>query len=112
MLERPSLPRFIKPAMPQLVDAPPTGTGWIHEIKHGGYRTQLAIGGGQARAYTRRGHDWSKEYVQIIAAVDRLTFSSVSIRGELVAQDERCLRNVAGAAHCRSSVSLSGSLKP
>ncbi len=29
---------FIQPALPTLVDIPPRGAKWIHEIKHDGYR--------------------------------------------------------------------------
>ena len=50
---------FIDFQLPTLVDEPPDGDGWIHEIKYDGYRTQLVIEGGRARAFTRRGFDWS-----------------------------------------------------
>jgi hypothetical protein len=30
--------RFIEPCLPSLADRPPSGTNWIHEIKHDGYR--------------------------------------------------------------------------
>ena len=30
--------RFIEPCLPSLADRPPSGTNWIHEIKHEGYR--------------------------------------------------------------------------
>jgi ATP-dependent DNA ligase len=45
---------FIKPELPTIVPEPPTGEGWIHEIKHDGYRTLVVIEGGQVRAFTRR----------------------------------------------------------
>jgi hypothetical protein len=32
-----SLPRF-EPCLPRVADAPPLGPGWIHEIKHDGFR--------------------------------------------------------------------------
>jgi hypothetical protein len=34
---------FIRPQLPTLVETPPDGTEWIHEIKYDGYRTQLII---------------------------------------------------------------------
>ena len=52
---------FIEFQLPTLVDEPPDGDGWLHEIKYDGYRTELIIEGGQARAFTRRGFDWSDE---------------------------------------------------
>ncbi len=30
--------RFIEPLMPTLVEKPPEGEGWIHEVKFDGYR--------------------------------------------------------------------------
>jgi ATP-dependent DNA ligase len=40
---------FIKPELPTLVPEPPTGDGWIHEIKYDGYRTLIVIDCGQVR---------------------------------------------------------------
>ncbi|MHC2792586.1 ATP-dependent DNA ligase [Mesorhizobium jarvisii] len=34
---------FIEPLMPTLVEKPPEGDGWLHEIKFDGYRTQIII---------------------------------------------------------------------
>ena len=35
--------RFIPFQLPTLVDEPPAGDGWLHEIKFDGYRTELII---------------------------------------------------------------------
>src|SRR6478672_9125774 len=40
---------FTKPEIPALVPEPPSGDGWIHEIKHDGYRTLIVIEGGKVR---------------------------------------------------------------
>jgi bifunctional non-homologous end joining protein LigD len=50
-----SPPGFIVPLMPTLVDEPPTTEGWIHEVKHDGYRTILAVYGASTRAFTPEG---------------------------------------------------------
>jgi hypothetical protein len=39
--------KFISFQSPTLVEQPPEGDGWIHEIKHDGYRTELIIKHGQ-----------------------------------------------------------------
>ena len=39
---------FIKPEIPTLAPDPPSGEGWIHEIKHDGYRTLIVIDDSQA----------------------------------------------------------------
>jgi ATP-dependent DNA ligase len=35
--------KFIPPLMPTLVDQPPEGDDWIHEVKFDGYRSQMVI---------------------------------------------------------------------
>jgi len=39
---------FINPQLATLADQPPPRAGWIHEVKHDGYRTLLII---ERRAY-------------------------------------------------------------
>lgn len=74
---------------PTLVDVPPVGNGWIHEIKYDGYRTQLVIEAGRVRAYTRNGHDWTDKYPTIVSAAQGLPCASAIVDGEVVVQDER-----------------------
>jgi bifunctional non-homologous end joining protein LigD len=44
---------FIKPCLPSPAEHPPSGPGWIHEIKHDGFRLM-------ARRDARRSKDWLK----------------------------------------------------
>ena len=60
--------RFIEPQLASPVDQPPEGKHWIHEIKHDGYRCQVLLERGQARVFTRNGHDWSDRYPSIVRA--------------------------------------------
>jgi ATP-dependent DNA ligase len=43
---------FVEPQLPTIVDQPPDGADWIHEIKHDGYRTILVLDRDGARAFT------------------------------------------------------------
>jgi bifunctional non-homologous end joining protein LigD len=71
-----------------LVDHPPRGEEWIHEVKHDGYRTQLVVDKGAVRAYTRNGFDWrSERYPGIVHAAAKLRCRSSIIDGELLVQD-------------------------
>jgi DNA ligase D-like protein (predicted ligase) len=79
---------FIKPELPTIVPEPPTGEGWIHEIKHDGYRTLVVIEGGQVRAFTRNGNDWTRAYKRVVNACTRLACETALIDGEMVVQDE------------------------
>ena len=80
---------FVPPMLPTLVDEPPSGEQWLHEIKHDGYRTQLhVIPGGQSRAYTRNGHDWSDRYCCVLKAAEAVLDSPAVLDGEMIVQDE------------------------
>jgi len=68
----------------KLVDAVPTGNAWLHEMKYDGYRTLVAVGGGEARAYTRSGIDWSDRFAGIVEAAAKLDVTSALIDGEAV----------------------------
>ena len=52
--------RFIEPCLPSPADRPPSGTNWIHEIKHDGYRLMARRDSVGIRLITRRGKDWSE----------------------------------------------------
>ncbi len=77
--------RFIAPQLASLVQTPPKGDDWLHEIKYDGYRTELIIENGQARAHTRRGADWSTKYRPIVDAAATLPVKTAIIDGEIVA---------------------------
>jgi len=79
---------FIEPQLPTLVEQPPEGEEWTHEIKYDGYRSQIVLDRGKATIYTRRGFDWTKRY-QYIAdrAVERLKAETAILDGEMAATD-------------------------
>ena len=79
---------FIRPQFATSVDHPPPCAGWIHEVKHDGYRTVLIIERHKARAYTRNGFDWTDRYSGIVKAA-KLDCRSAIIDGEVIVQDER-----------------------
>ena len=61
------------------VDHPPSRAGWIHEVKHDGYRTLLIVERRKARAYTRNGFDWTERYAVITKAAAKLDCRSAII---------------------------------
>jgi bifunctional non-homologous end joining protein LigD len=67
--------------------APPSGTGWVHEIKHDGFRMMVRRDVAGNRLLTRNGHDWSTRYPQIFEAAGALKVRSFLIDGEAVACD-------------------------
>ena len=79
--------RFIEPQLASLVDQPPEGKHWIHEIKHDGYRSQVLVERGEARVFTRNGYDWSDRYPSIVRAATNLRCQSAIIDGEAIVQN-------------------------
>jgi len=63
-----SLPAFIEPQLTRLLEKPPAGPGWAHEIKFDGYRMQLRTVGGKATLLIRKGLDWSSKFPEIVKA--------------------------------------------
>ncbi|AUW58614.1 DNA ligase D [Sphingobium sp. SCG-1] len=82
-----TLPPFQPVQLATLVDHVPAGERWIHEMKYDGYRTLIAIGGGEGRAYTRSGLDWSDRFSSIIQDAVDLDAGSALIDGEAVVLD-------------------------
>ena len=79
--------RFIEPQLPSLVDQPPEGKHWIHEVKHDGYRCQVLLERGQARVFTRNGHDWTERYPSFVRAASNLRCKAAIIDGEEIVQN-------------------------
>jgi ATP-dependent DNA ligase len=79
---------FIEPCLPSPAPRPPSGDGWIHEIKHDGYRMMARRDGAGIRLLTRNGNDWSGRFPRIVEAVNGLRVKSCLIDGEVVACNE------------------------
>jgi DNA ligase D-like protein (predicted ligase) len=75
--------------LPTLVQEPPAGDNWLHELKHDGFRTQLVLTGSNRRAFTRKGLDWSERYGFVLEDAARLDCASAVIDGEIIVQDDR-----------------------
>jgi len=80
-------PDFIAPQLCTLLERPPVGSQWLHEIKFDGYRMQLRVEGGEARLRTRKGLDWSAKFGAIATAAASLP--DCIIDGEVVALDHK-----------------------
>ena len=62
-------PGFIVPCQPILASKVPAGDGWLHELKHDGYRIIAYKDGERVRLWSRNGRNWSAEMVAIAAAI-------------------------------------------
>ena len=79
------IPDFVEPQLCKLVDRPPAGAGWVHEVKFDGYRMQMRIEAGRVSLRTRKGLDWTDRFPEIAAAGARLADGLID--GEIVALD-------------------------
>jgi bifunctional non-homologous end joining protein LigD len=73
---------IIEPCLPSPAKAPPPGPGWIHEIKHDGFRILARRDSAGVRLITRKGSDFSSRFPFIAMAVGKLPVSSCLIDGE------------------------------
>ena len=79
----PALPKWVKPQLCKLVDAPPQGPEWLHEIKYDGYRMHARLERGKVQLLTRTGLDWTHKYHPIAAALSVLPATQAYLDGEL-----------------------------
>lgn len=89
-----SIPAFVEPQLCRLVDQPPAGADWVHEVKFDGYRVQLRVADGKAHVRTRKGLDWIAKFPAIAKVAARLP--NCLIDGEICALDHNGAPDFAG----------------
>ncbi len=86
-----ALPAFAEPQLATLVEGPPPGNDWIHEIKYDGYRVIAAVAGGQVnkqvKLYTRNGLDWTDRFAPLVKPFSELPCDSALLDGEIAVAD-------------------------
>src|SRR5579875_1081523 len=83
---RVQIPDFVPPKLCRLVDRPPSGKAWAHEIKFDGYRVQLRVQNERVTVKTRKGLNWTPKFPSLAKAARDLP--DCLIDGEIVALDE------------------------
>src|SRR6516164_10386232 len=84
MLQRTLPAGFIAPCLPTKTDKLPSGSDWLHEIKHDGFPIIARKTGAQVRLYSRPGNDLTRRFPLIVDALSRLRSRSCIIDGEAV----------------------------
>jgi DNA ligase D-like protein (predicted ligase) len=79
------LPEFIRPQLSQLIERPPEGDDWAHEVKYDGYRIHARLTGGEVKLLTRTGLDWTGRYGATAEALTGLRARGTYLDGELCA---------------------------
>jgi ATP-dependent DNA ligase len=67
-----------------LVDRPPAGPGWLHEVKHDGFRVLASKRGERVPVWSRRGADFTYRFPAFAEAVRGLNVDRALIDGEAV----------------------------
>ena len=82
-------PESLEAELATLVDHPPAGDQWLHEIKFDGYRMLSRIDKAACRVVSRNGKDWTAAFPAIVDALRRLPVRSAWIDGEIVVMDAK-----------------------
>ncbi|HUG53293.1 MAG TPA: non-homologous end-joining DNA ligase, partial [Vicinamibacteria bacterium] len=77
------LPRAPAAQLATLVDEPPAGEDWLHEMKFDGYRILARVEDGRASLLSRNGKDWTAHFPTVAAAVEGLPVRNVLLDGEV-----------------------------
>ena len=83
-----SLP-FIDPCVPRDVRQPPKGEQWLHQPKLDGWRCQAVKVGNRITLFSRHGHDLTKRFPTIAAAMAQLSAKAVTLDGAIVQASAR-----------------------
>mgnify|MGYP001355751680 CR=1 FL=1 len=77
----------LQPCRPRPAKKPPAGPGWIHEIKHDGFRILAERDARGVTLHTRRGYDFAERFPLAAAAIAKLPVRSCLIDGEAIVCD-------------------------
>lgn len=83
------VPDFIPPSLATLHENPPSGPGWLHEIKFDGYRIEARLDRGTVTLVTRNRQDWTHRFKPIAQAVAKLPAETALLDGELVVESDK-----------------------
>lgn len=81
-------PKDIYPELATLVDEPPKGKEWLHEIKLDGYRLIAFKKNNRTWLKTRNNNDWTNQFQIIADEINKLPIDDIILDGEVVLLDQ------------------------
>lgn len=87
-IKKSKMPKTIFPQLATLVEIPPEGPQWLHEIKFDGYRLVCFINDKTITLTTRGQQNWTKKFPSLVAAIAKLKLKNVILDGEIVILDQ------------------------
>jgi bifunctional non-homologous end joining protein LigD len=91
------MPAPLPKIVPQLCSSapePPSGQGWIHEIKHDGHRIIATVEHGRARLLSRPGNDATRRFAPVSQWLGKVPVRTAIIDGEVAVPDERGVTHI------------------
>jgi bifunctional non-homologous end joining protein LigD len=80
-----AMAEWVPPQLATLVEKPPEGNEWVHELKYDGYRMLCSLRDGRVKLFTRNGNDWTSKLHRIADAARTLPAKQAWLDGEVVA---------------------------
>ncbi|MEO6192596.1 MAG: non-homologous end-joining DNA ligase [Thermoanaerobaculia bacterium] len=80
-------PAALRPMKPETAERPFNRAGWVFELKYDGFRMLAAGGAGESRLFYKSGHDATRIFPELGAAVAGLPFCGLILDGEAVVLD-------------------------
>jgi len=90
---RSALPK-VTPQLCRAVHEPPTGPGWIHEVKHDGHRIIATIEYSSVRLLSRPGNDATRRFAAVAEWLLQLAVRNAILDGEVAVPDERGVTHI------------------
>jgi bifunctional non-homologous end joining protein LigD len=97
---------FIEPCLPSAAERPPSGPGWIHEIKHDGFRVIAGKSPTKVPLFSRPDNELTYRFPLIVEILTRLRSRSRIIDGEAVARSDDDILNFDLIRYRRHDVSV------
>src|SRR5690349_15930820 len=91
---RPPMPKCMQPQLARSTPEPPTGSGWVHEIKHDGHRVFAYIDRGTVRLITRNGNDATQRFGPVASMIKQLSAAQAIIDGEVAVPGNGGVTNI------------------
>jgi bifunctional non-homologous end joining protein LigD len=86
---------FVSPELAFQATEPPSGDGWLHELKYDGYRMQAICEGDNIKLLTRNGLDWTERMPAIEQGLKALELQDTVLDGEVVVLNQDGLTDFA-----------------
>ena len=105
------LPELVAPQLATLVETPPRGDDWLHELKFDGYRMICHLNRGKARFWSRNGKDWTEKFPNLSASLKTFPAATAILDGEVVIVDKAGRSSFQGLQQAMGRGGIGGSGK-